>query len=93
MNLENTKCLKILKGHEGNITTFLEYENNKLISISTDDTIRFQNINLNDDYDYENFMIMKKIGNFKEHNVYLTLKIIELLITLKYNIYKIKKTK
>ncbi len=36
-------------------------------------------------------MITKKIGNFKEHNVYLTLKIIELLITLKYNIYKIKK--
>ena len=25
-------------------------------------------------------MITKKIGNFKEHNVYLTLKIIELLL-------------
>ena len=61
MNLENTKCLKILKGHEGNITTFLEYENNKLISVGTDDTIRFWNINLNDDYDYENFMIMKNL--------------------------------
>ena len=46
MNLE---CLKNLKGHEGNITTFLEYENNKLISVGTDDTIRFWNINLNDD--------------------------------------------
>ena len=57
----NWECLKTLKGHEGNITTFLEYENNKLISVGKDDTIRFWNINLNNDYDYENFMIMKNL--------------------------------
>ena len=62
MNLE---CLKTLKGHEGNITTFLEYENNKLISVGADDIIRFWNINLNDDYDYKNFVIMKKLVIFK----------------------------
>ena len=73
-NLENTKCLKTLKGHEGYITAFLEYENNKLISVGTDDTVRFWNINLNDDYDYENFMIMKKIGNFQDHNGLLKIK-------------------
>ena len=62
MNLE---CLKNLKGHEGNITTFLEYENNKLISVGADDIIRFWNINLNDDYDYKNLVIMKKLVIFK----------------------------
>ena len=73
-NIENTQCIKTLKGHEGYVTAFIEYEENKLISVGNDDTIRFWNINLNNDLGYDNFMILKKIGNFQDHNGLIKIK-------------------
>ena len=73
-NIENTECIKTLKGHEGYVTAFIEYEKDKLISVGNDDTIRFWNINLNNELGYDNFMILKKIGNFQDHNGLIKIK-------------------